>query len=112
MLYVNPTTSRYTAATQGAEVDTAKRALALKELEQFFIFTLLQEMRKTIPKEGILNAGFAGEMQEEMLDDALAGEMATSGQFGIAKMIDEQIRIGEMQHQLRADGSGDVKKSD
>ena len=108
MLYVNPMVSPYAARINVVADDPARRRVALKELEQHFIFTLLQEMRKTIPKGGAFGRGFEGRMQEEMLDDALSSAIAQSGQFGIAKMVEEQLRVAEMQHRLK----GSVRSQD
>lgn len=102
MLYVNPlATSR--ALESGALPETPeRREFALKELEQYFVFTLLQEMRKSIPEDGLFGDGMANEIYNEMLDDALSGEIAESGQFGIAKLIEDQLRIADLQRQLKA----------
>ncbi|MDQ1257779.1 MAG: Rod-binding protein [Candidatus Hydrogenedentes bacterium] len=104
MLYVNPLDATCSSVLgPGAPKEGARERAAFGELEHFFLFTLLQEMRKTVPQDGLLDgeSGQARQIFDEMLDDALSGEMARSGQFGIAKSMKEQLRIGEMQHALK-----------
>jgi len=113
LLSVNPLATSYAnrfgaLAEQAAGTDAGRKRVALEGLEQYFIFTLLQEMRKTIPKDEVFGYGFQTQVQEEMLDEALSSEMAATGQFGIAKMIEEQLRVAEMQHELRAQLKSDA----
>ncbi|HOZ46175.1 MAG TPA: rod-binding protein [Candidatus Hydrogenedentes bacterium] len=76
-------------------------ATALKELERFFLFSLLREMRKSVPQDGLFQGGAEREIYEEMLDDAWSGAMADSGQIGIARSIEEQMRVGALQAEIR-----------
>lgn len=103
MLYVNPMVSPYNLHAQAVGDDTAQRRIALQELEHYFVYTLLQEMRKSIPEGGLFAASPEKRVYEEMLDDAYSAEIARSGQMGIARMIEEQLRIEELQHTLRAE---------
>ena len=102
LLYVNPVSATLRTSDPAA-LAGAKRQVALEELEHFFAFTLLKEMRKTVPDGGLFKKSQAQEMQEEMLDDALSGAMAKAGQLGVARMVDQQLRIAEMQGKWRAD---------
>ena len=72
MLYVNPMATSYASRMAEQSLEAAERKVAVKELEQHFVFTLLQEMRKTIPKSGLLDGGFAQSIQEQMFDEALS----------------------------------------
>jgi Rod binding domain-containing protein len=101
MLYVNPLEAPNLGRLQAATDPKAKEKLALQELEHLFLLTLLQEMRKTIPIARSPEAGPEKELYEEMLDDALSGAMAASGQLGIARQIEEQLHVAAMQHTLR-----------
>ena len=53
-----------------------------------------------MPKEGLIESAATKRMYEELLDDALSQQIAESGQLGLAKQIEEQLRIAEMQSQL------------
>ncbi|MBN2307531.1 MAG: rod-binding protein [Candidatus Hydrogenedentes bacterium] len=100
MLYVNPIATSYASQAGAASGDAARERMAVEELEHFFVFTLLQEMRKTIPEDGLLGGGFESELFNQMLDDALSEKIAQSGQLGIADMVQEQLHIAEVQRQL------------
>ncbi len=101
MLYVNPVAVGNTTGINLAKDPEAKQKMALQELEHFFLFTLLQEMRKSIPVVEGEKAGPEGDFYNEMLDDALSGQMSKSGQLGIAKSIEEQLRTVEVQQEIR-----------
>ncbi len=101
LLYVNPLSTARATESVAIDGQAGRDRVALEELEHHFIFTMLQEMRKSVPEGGIFPRGHEERMYEEMLDDAMSGEIAHSGQFGIAKMIAEQLRIEEMQKQLK-----------
>ena len=53
---------------------------------------MLKEMRKTVPDYGLMDAPERGHF-DEMMDDFLAGEVASSGQFGIAAQLADQLAI-------------------
>jgi Rod binding domain-containing protein len=90
MLYVTPPSmERGLAAAAGAD-NPARRSEALKEFEHVFLKQLLDEMRKTVPKNGLLGDSPSQQYFDEMLDDVYAGQMAESGQFGIARDIAAQ----------------------
>lgn len=106
MLYVNPLENAYIdPVTRMAEKPRSEKA-ALKELEHFFLFTLLKEMRKTTDMGN--KKGREMELYEDMLDDGLSGVMAQSGQVGLAKQIEQQMRLGEAKE--AADGHGATVK--
>lgn len=100
MLYVDPMAGARFYGADGKLDESAQRKVALEELEHFFTFTLLQEMRKSIPEDGLFDGGSQRRMFEEMLDDTLSAEMARSGQIGLARQIDEQLRASELQAKL------------
>ena len=101
MLYVNPLETYGASSAKALTNDSQRREVAVRELEHFFLFMLLQEMRKTIPMGDGNDTGHELRLYHEMLDDALSGEMAKSGQLGIAKQIEGQLVLGEMQRQLQ-----------
>ena len=92
MLYVNPQTS---ASFLGKDIKPGSKGREteiLQEFEQIFVFQMIKEMRKTVPDSGLSGASQKAYF-EEMMDDFLAGEMAKSGQFGIAKQLASQIAV-------------------
>lgn len=95
MLYVNPQSQATFRASSMAPGAAGREDEALKQFEQLFLFQMLQEMRKTIPDYGVLGGGSQKAYFEEMMDDFLAGEMADSGQFGVAKQMATQLHARE-----------------
>ncbi|MFP4171348.1 MAG: rod-binding protein [Candidatus Hydrogenedentota bacterium] len=100
MLYVEPLANSFTHQPAGMEQGAGREKLALKEMERFFSYMLLQEMRKTIPDDGLFKQTPAMRQYEELMDDVLAEQWAESGQLGLADMLEKQLRVGEMQHTL------------
>lgn len=89
MLYVNPLDSNF---ARSIDLDTARarEKLAYRELEHTFLKHLLDEMMKSVPKDGMFAGGAESDYQREMMNDALSAAMADSGQLGIARLMSEQ----------------------
>lgn len=80
------------------EAFQAQRAdKAYKDFEAVFLKEMLKAMRKTVPDGGLFEKTNATETYEEMLDGVFAQAMADSGQFGVAKEIEAQVRLQEQQ---------------
>ena len=91
MLYVNPLEAQRSSTLPLEQQKTQRTEKALQEYERLFLYQMLREMRKTVPENGLFGRSSQQEFFEEMFDDYLAGEMAESGQFGIAKMMEAQL---------------------
>jgi flagellar protein FlgJ len=91
MLYVNPMEMRQPLPADGAGLKNAKQKQSLEEFERLFLYQLLREMRKTVPEDGLLGSSQEQSFFEEIMDDHLAGQMAKSGQLGIAAQIEQQL---------------------
>lgn len=100
MLYVNPMTSLSANADPG-RFQAAKEKQSLQEMERLFLYTMMQEMRKTTGIAKSDDNSQAKAYFNEMLDDALSGEMAKSGQLGVGKEIAAQLRQASAQPQIR-----------
>lgn len=61
------------------------------EFEAIFIKQMLNVMRQTVDKSGLIDGGMAEEIFEDMLYDEYAKRMAESRQLGIADIIYEQL---------------------
>lgn len=101
MLYVNPVQDAGFARTAPAQLDALERRQAFEEFERLFLYQLLRQMRKTVPESSLFGKSSQRAYFEEMMDDVLAGQMAKSGQLGVADLLEEQLRIQEMQKQLQ-----------
>jgi Rod binding domain-containing protein len=80
---------------------TADQQAALKklhdaatQLEGVFAGMLFKEMHKTVPDDGGIfgKRSNAEQMWQDMLDEKQADAMAKTGSFGIAKMVEQQLR--------------------
>jgi len=56
------------------------------ELEIFLVKTLVNSMRSTIQRSGLIEQSFAGEMYEDMLFDERARHLAQNAGFGLAEL--------------------------
>lgn len=63
---------------------------AAKEFEAIFLNILLREMRRTIPKSGLLSGGFIEEMYTFMADRELSRKLAERG-IGLWRLIYDQL---------------------
>jgi len=56
------------------------------ELETFLVKTLVNSMRSTVQRSGLIEQSFAGEMYEDMLFDERARQLTQNASFGLAEM--------------------------
>jgi flagellar protein FlgJ len=77
------------AAARSAESRRLRQAAV--EFEAILIKQMLDVMRKTVPKTGLLGGGMAEEIFEDMLYDEYAKKMAETAHFGLADMIVRQL---------------------
>jgi len=68
-----------------------------QQFEAIFIKQMLNVMRKSVSKTGLMDGGMAEEIFEDMLYDEYAQKMAESGSFGIADMIYRQLNLNGME---------------
>ena len=62
-----------------------------QDFESIFIKQMLNTMRKTINKSGLLDGGMAEEIFEDMLYDKYALKMSQSAQFGISDLLYREL---------------------
>jgi flagellar protein FlgJ len=63
-----------------------------QDFEAIFIKQMLNAMKKTVPKNDLLNGGFAEEIFEDMLYDEYAASMAKTASFGLANLLYGQLK--------------------
>ena len=66
---------------------SARQKVALQELEHQFAYTLLEELKSGIGKNGLFGTSNAAGIYDDMLNDSLASEWAKTGQLGIANLV-------------------------
>lgn len=101
MLYVNPMAGPGAARLSALESEAQREEMAFQEVERLFAYMLMQEMRNTVPDDGLFPKTPAQRMYDEMMDDVLAGEWAESGQMGLAEKLAEQLQADAVRNQLR-----------
>jgi len=69
----------------------AKLKEACREMESVFLNILLQQMRRTVPKEGLLEQSSGEETMQSMLDSEVTKNMAKAGGMGLADMLYRQL---------------------
>jgi len=75
---------------------------ACKQFESILVKKMLDSMRKTVDKSGLLDGGRAEEIFEDMLYDKYARKMTDTADFGLSEMLFEQLKT-----QLSADEASD-----
>lgn len=79
----------------GAQIPVdPKLKAACDDMEAIFIHHMLSEMRKTIPKSGLVDGGRAEEIYTSLMDAELAKNMAGSGGLGLSALLLEQMSGG------------------
>ncbi len=64
---------------------------ACVDFEAIFVKQMLDSMRDTVEKNGLLDGGFAEGIYEDMLYEKYAETMAHSADFGIARLLYNQL---------------------
>ncbi len=71
--------------------DPDKLQAACKGFESLFINQMMQQMRKTVPQDGLFNGGRAEKIYTEMLDSEMAQSISNRGGMGLAAMLYRQL---------------------
>ncbi|MFH1035746.1 MAG: M23 family metallopeptidase [Pseudomonadota bacterium] len=80
------------AEPQARAREQAKLRQACQLFEAQFLKMLWKEMRKTVPKSGLINGGQAEQMFTDLMDQAVADQSTQGGRsMGIASMLEKQL---------------------
>lgn len=74
------------------EKDDQKLYAACQELESVFLSKVLQAMRATIPRSGLIDYSFALDTFEGMLFDEYAKKISSSKETGLADILYQQLK--------------------
>ena len=77
---------------------------ACQDFEAVFLHQMLKEMRKTVPKEGIIPESNEQDVFTTMFDEEVAKTMSKQGGFGLAEMLFEQLRDKSKDKKSGSDG--------
>lgn len=108
------------AAADRAQQLTPDQQSALKRLHQaatqlegVFLNMVFSAMRETVPKDSVFGKQSAGEETfQEMLDTQRADQMAQTGSFGIAKVLEQQLRssvLADASHEAKTELPGAIE---
>ena len=75
------------APAAATDADNRRLQKAASEFESYFISSLLQEMRKSIPQSGLLGGAPGQEIYQSLFDQSLGQALAQKGGLGLAKQI-------------------------
>lgn len=86
--------------------DQSGLAEAARQFESIFLHQVFKSMRATIPEGGLLDAGFAGQVFNDMLDQEYAQSASRAGQLGLADLIVRDLGGGTARAASSAVSSG------
>ena len=75
----------------GNEMRNSRLEDACKDFQALFVKQMLDSMRKTVNKQGLLNGGRAEEIFEDMLYDKYAEKISENAGLGLDKMLYQQL---------------------
>ena len=73
---------------------------AAAELASLFVYQMLAAMRRTVPKSGLLDKGFAHETYLSMFDQEIARHMARRSDLGLTALLQRQLKDADADRQL------------
>ncbi len=80
------------SAPQADTVKEGELRKACHDFESVILKQMLDTMRKSVPKSGLLNDdGYANKMYQSMRDDQLAKEMAQGKGMGLGEVLYKQL---------------------
>ena len=90
-----------------------------QDFEALFVQRMMKEMRKSVPKGGLMDQSLSMEWFEQMFDQAVAKEVTAGEGIGMAQIIYEQLtrspgegpsaRLGSFQPNPKASAEGSEK---
>ncbi|NLJ34117.1 MAG: hypothetical protein GX349_05945 [Firmicutes bacterium] len=88
------------AATQSASpgvdgriVEGDKLLAACQDFEAIFWHQVLRQMRRSIPKSGLLDGGMGEDVFQDFLDEEYSRLLARQGDGSLAHMLYEQLKL-------------------
>ncbi len=83
---------RSTPSAPKGRDEEAKLKDACRDFEAIFIKQMLDSMKKTVQKTGLMEGGMAEDIFEDMLYQEYSKTMAKTGSFGISDMLMRQFK--------------------
>jgi murein DD-endopeptidase MepM/ murein hydrolase activator NlpD len=73
---------------------------AAAELASLFVYQMLAAMRRTVPKSGLLDKGFAPDTYLSLFDQEIARHMARREDLGLTALLQRQLKDADADRQL------------
>jgi murein DD-endopeptidase MepM/ murein hydrolase activator NlpD len=73
---------------------------AAAELASLFVYQMLAAMRRTVPRSGLLDKGFAHDTYLSLFDQEIARHMARREELGLTALLQRQLKDADVDHQL------------
>lgn len=75
-----------------SDVSGDRLRTACADMESLFLYQLMEEMRKTVPKTGLLDGGPGEETFTSLLHMSLARDLSAAQGLGLGDLLYEQLR--------------------
>lgn len=107
--YSNAVNQRVETALENLKGIKGKEGIkkAAQGFESLFITRMLQEMRKTIPKDPFFGDSFGMDIYMSMLDEKIANRISVSQRFGLSDMI---IKYLENRDEYKTEDNPEINK--
>ncbi|MBI5374810.1 MAG: peptidoglycan DD-metalloendopeptidase family protein [Candidatus Schekmanbacteria bacterium] len=79
------------SSSSAQDLNITNQEDAAKAFESFFVFYLLQTMRKSTAESGLLGKGFGNDFFTQLFDEQISNKLSETKGIGIAKLLDQQI---------------------
>jgi len=66
---------------------------ACQDMETIFLHYMMQKMRESVPKDGLLEDSTAQDTYQDMLDVEFAKNASKQGSFGLGEMLYKQLSV-------------------
>jgi peptidoglycan hydrolase FlgJ len=90
-----PSVTKAGKTTKDSKTGDAKLKAACTDFEAVFVNMMLGEMRKTVPKNGLLPKSSGQDIMQSMLDTEMTKNMAHAGGIGLADMLYRQLTLAK-----------------
>lgn len=94
-MQIQSTAAQSSRAADGQDIQRqASLENACRDFESLFVKYMLQQMRQTVPQDGLFDGGQAEKLYTSMMDQEVAKEISEQRGIGLAPMMYHQMIAG------------------